>query len=322
MLVVVLAAAGGSMGVPQTAPTTGPLTSGRHRILIRSTRDDSLQPSYVIVPPRYDQDATPLPLVVSLHTWHGDLEQRLPEFESETTKRGWLYLFPHFRGIDDHPEACGSDIAQSDILDAVEWARRNLKVDAGRIYLVGWSGGGHMALLMAARAPDLWTAVSAWAGITDMAAYYRERAADQPPQEAGELRACMGGAPGTSTAVDSQYRNRSPLTSLARAAKVPIDIWAGNDDTDVSPSHALLAFNTLAAATGSSPISADEIAQLTQPHGHLARPQPGDQVTESSLGHPIFLRRTAGPSRVTIYEAGHATFAGPTFDWFEKHTKQ
>src|SRR3954466_1305249 len=83
MLVVVLAAAGGSMGVPQTAPTTGPLTSGRHRILIRSTRDDSLQPSYVIVPPRYDQDATPLPLVVSLHTWHGDLEQRLPEFESE-----------------------------------------------------------------------------------------------------------------------------------------------------------------------------------------------------------------------------------------------
>jgi hypothetical protein len=132
----------------------------------------------------------------------------------------------------------------------------------------------------------------------------------------------MGGAPGTSPAVDSQYRDRSPLTSLApAAANLPIDIWNGRDDNDVSPRHAMLAFNKLAEARNSQRISSEEIAQLTRPHGALDRPQPGDQVSDVALGHTIFLRRTAGPSRVTVYEGGHMTEAAPTFDWFEKHTK-
>ena len=118
-----------------------------------------------------------------------------------------------------------------------------------------------MALLMAARQPDLWAAVSAWAGITDMAAYYRERLQDKPPMTTNQLAVCMGGAPGANAAVDAQYVSRSPVTNLARAAKVPIDIWNGRDDGDVSLTHAVLAFNRLADATSSRRVSADEIAQ-------------------------------------------------------------
>jgi len=284
--------------------------------------DKTLQPSYIIVPPNYNPNGAPIPMVVALHSWSFTLEQRHTEFETETTSRGWIYLFPNFRGVDDHPEACGSELAQQDVLDAVAWARAHYKIDEKRIYLWGWSGGGHMALQMATRQPDLWAAVSAWAGITDMAAYYREYLQEQPPITTRQLSACMGGAPGSSAAVDTQYSLRSPITNLARASKIPMDIWNGNNDTDVSPTHALLASNRLAEATNSVKVSADEIAQLARRNGRLDRPQASDTVMDASLGREVFLRRTAGPSRVTIYSGGHETHAAPTFQWFENHRKQ
>ena len=305
----------------QTQETTGTPAPGRQRVSIRSTRDGSLQPAYIIVPPGYNASGPAVPLVVALHTWSFTLEQRHQQFETGTTQRNWIYLFPNFRGVDDHPEACGSELAQQDVLDAVAWTRSHLKIDEKRIYLWGWSGGGHMALLMASRQPDLWAAVSAWAGITDMAAYYRERLQDRPPTTTDQLRACIGGAPGANAAVDAQYSARSPVTNLARASSVPNDIWGGRDDDDVSLTHAVAAFNRLAQATGASQISPGEIAQLTRANGRLDRPQPGDQAPDPSVGRSIYLRRTAGPSRVTIYEGGHETIPGPTFEWFEKHVK-
>jgi dipeptidyl aminopeptidase/acylaminoacyl peptidase len=311
----------GCFGMAQNRETTETPGPGRQQIFIRSTRDDSIQPSYIIVPPDYKASGPAIPMVVALHTWSFTLEQRFQEFESGTTRRNWIYLFPNFRGIDDHPEACGSELAQQDVLDAVQWTRSHLNIDEKRIYLWGWSGGGHMALLMASRQPDLWTAVSAWAGITDMAAYYRERLQDRPPLTTDQLRACIGGVPGANATVDTQYSVRSPVNSLARAAKVPIEIWNGRDDGDVSFTHALQAFNRLAVAAGSAPVSTDEIAQLARPNGHLDRPQSSDQVSDANLGREIYLRRTAGPSRVTIYRGGHETIAAPTFDWFEKHVK-
>jgi dipeptidyl aminopeptidase/acylaminoacyl peptidase len=305
------------IGTAQERETTTAPAPGRQRVTIRSTRDGSLQPSYIIVPPGYDPNGPAVPLVVALHTWSYTLEQRHQQFEAGTTQRNWIYLFPNFRGVDDHAEACGSELAQQDVLDAVEWARARMKIDSKRIYLWGWSGGGHMALLMASRQPELWTAVSAWAGITDMAAYYRE----QDPGTDSQLRGCMGGAPGASTAIDGQYTARSPITNIARASRIPIDIWNGRDDSDVSPTHAIQAFNRLATATGSPLISAEETGQLTRPDGHLDGPQSSDQTTDTKLGREIFLRRLAGPSRVTIYKGSHETFAAPTFEWFEKNVK-
>jgi len=322
---VVIAAALGLLGIctahAQNAETAGSPPPGRNLVQVRSTRDGTLQPAYLLVPPGLSAGAPAPPLVVALHTWNFTLEQRFTELEAGTARRNWIYLFPNFRGVDDHPEACGSQIAQQDILDAVSWTQSHLKIDAKRIYLYGWSGGGHMALLMAARQPELWAAVSAWAGITDMAAYYRERLQDTPPMTTNQLEACMRGAPGASADVDAQYAARSPITSLARAAKVPIDIWNGRDDNDVSPTHALLAFNRLADAAGARRVSNEEIAQLTRQNGRLDRPQPNDQLPDPAVGRDIFLRRTAGPTRVTIYKGSHEAMAAPTFEWFEKHVK-
>jgi poly(3-hydroxybutyrate) depolymerase len=315
--------------LPAQAPQeTTAVTSGRQRILVRSTRDASLQPSYLIVPETFQATGNPVPLVVSLHTWSFDLEQRLQSVEAETARRNWIYLFPNFRGADDHPEACASELAQQDVLDAVAWARRHLTIDARRIYLFGWSGGGYMALAMAGRAPELWAAVSAWAPISDLAAWHGERANDPSPTIARQIRACVGGAPGESASVDAQYRARSPVTTLHSATDVPIDLWGGRRDghappaNDVAVSHALGAFNVIARAVGATAVSEAEVQQLGRVDGRLTEPRPGDEARDPAIDRDVFLRRTAGRSRVTVYDGGHEMHAGAAFAWFDAHAKR
>src|SRR5690606_21308450 len=199
----------------------------RKKVLIESSLDGSQQPSYVIVPDGYDPQGEPVALLVVLHSWSADLEQRHPELERAANQRGWLYLFPNFRGPNQHPDACGSKLAQQDILDAVEWACRNYCIDRSRIYLTGSSGGGHMTMLMAGRYPQVWAAASAWVGISNLAAWH-ERHKDG--RYGLMLRRSCGGAPGDSETVDREYRERSPLTHLAKAAGLPLDLAAGVHD--------------------------------------------------------------------------------------------
>jgi dipeptidyl aminopeptidase/acylaminoacyl peptidase len=70
------------------------------------------------------------------------LEQRYGDLEKAVTDRGWIYLFPNFRGQNDKPEACASDVATRDVIDALEWVTQHYPVDHSRIYLTGFSGGG------------------------------------------------------------------------------------------------------------------------------------------------------------------------------------
>ena len=260
--------------------------------------------------------------MVALHTWSYDLEQRDLSFETEAKRRNWFYLFPNFRGVNDHPAACASELAQQDILDAVAWAKAHLKVDSHRIYLLGESGGGQMALIMAARAPELWAAASVWVPISDLIAFRREHEGDL---YGTMVELCVGG--GNETVVAAEYRARSPVTQLAQAASVPIDISAGRCDGHAPPvhslsiAHSLLAFNVLARAVGATPVSEDEIAQLSRPDGYLDHPSPGDTTADPEFGRPVFLRRTAGPSRVTIFDGGHEALAPAAFAWLQNHVK-
>ena len=60
--------------------------------------------------------------LVFLHTWSGSIEQG-PLLIGLAKQRGWVMVAPDFRGINDHPEACASDLASQDIVDAVEYAK-------------------------------------------------------------------------------------------------------------------------------------------------------------------------------------------------------
>jgi dipeptidyl aminopeptidase/acylaminoacyl peptidase len=313
-LAVVLAA--------QSAESADAAESGqRMRVTVTSSVDGTEQPCYVIVPRGVDSKSPPVPLLVSLHSWSADVEQRNVALERLAVARGWIYLFPHFRGPNQHPDACGSVKAQRDILDAVAWVQERYPVDRRRIYLTGVSGGGHMTMLMVGCHPQLWAAASAWVGISDLAAWHGLHA---DSRYGAMLRASCGGRPGDRPEVDEQYRLRSPLTHLHRARNVPLDLAAGIHDGhrgSVPIRHTLEAYNVIARAVGAVPIGEDEIEQLSRPDGRLIELQPADQAVDASLGRAIHLRRHAGPSRVTIFEGGHEGIASAAIAWLEKHVR-
>ena len=319
LLLCVLLATSPVFGQPKDTAESKAPAGNRRKVEILSSVDKTKQPCYVITPDNLSDQ--PVPLLVSLHTWSGGLEQRNEPIEQMAIARGWIYLFPHFRGPNQHPDACGSEIAQQDILDAVAWAKTEFRIDEKRLYLTGVSGGGHMTMQMVGRHPEVWTAASAWVGISDLAQWHDKHA----KTGYGEMmRKSCGGAPGESPKIDREYKSRSPLTWLHRAKDVPLDIAAGVHDGhsgSVPISHSLSAFNELAKANQSTLISADEIAQLSRPKGRLVKPLDGDQVVDETFDRAIYLRRTAGPSRVTIFEGGHEGIARAAIAWLEKHPK-
>ncbi len=282
-----------------------------------STADQSLQAAYLSGPTNTRQAA--VPLVVSLHSWSADFEQRQPELEKLVAERGWFCLQPNFRGANDDPLACASPAAQQDILDAVRWTIEHRAIDANRIYLTGDSGGGHMTMMMSAKFPTQWRAASAWVGISDLSRWH---ATHRDDRYGAMLRQVCGGAPGDSPAVDEQYRLRSPITFLKNATSIPLDISSGIHDGhsgSVPTRHTLEAFNAIASAVGTQVVSEDEIQQLSVDNGRLKNPTPGDLLFDKSFSRQIYLRRWAGNARVSIFEGGHEGIATATMAWFDEH---
>jgi poly(3-hydroxybutyrate) depolymerase len=299
-----------------------PLRAGeRKKVLVNSTLDGVPQTCYIIEPEGFAPSHGPVPLVVALHSWSAGVEQRNVDREAAAERRGWLYLSPDFRGANVRPEACGSLKAQQDILDAVTWTLERYPVDRRRIYLTGVSGGGHMTMLMAGRHPELWAAASAWVGISDLATWHQAHVDDN---YGAMLRACCGGSPGERAAVDEEYRQRSPLTHLHRAAGLPLDLAAGVHDGhqgSVPVKHSLDAFNVVANAVGAPLVTAAEIAQISRPNGRLDHPKDGDELYDPVFGRRIYLRRMAGPCRISIFEGGHECVAEAAIEWLARHAK-
>jgi len=144
-------------------------------IKIISSVDGSHQPALFYVPAKakLNRRPVPVPLVVGLHPWSSDYtDKRARGYYTQCHKLGWTLIHPNFRGPNNRPEACASDLAVQDVLDAVEYARNHACIDVRRIYLLGLSGGGHMSLMMACRAPHLWAAISSWVPVSDLAVWY------------------------------------------------------------------------------------------------------------------------------------------------------
>ena len=182
-----------------------------------------------------------------------------------------------------------------------------------------------MSLLLAAYFPDRFSAVSAWVGISDLAAWEQFHVKDGKPDHYAEMTiASAGGVPGESDKIDAEYRSRSPLYHLNRVSDLPLEIAAGATDGktgSVPIQHSLLAYNAVAKANGHKTISEKEIAELWE-LGKLSQPQASDQETDPSLGRNIFLRRTAGSARVTIFDGGHEGLPRAACAWLEKQQRE
>lgn len=267
----------------------------------------------------------PRPLLVLLHTWSGDYKQERSDWLAEAVERKWHYIQPDFRGPNNRPEACGSELARQDVIDALDWALGEFKVDQSRIYLAGVSGGGHMTMLMAGYAPQRFSAASAWVGISDLAAWYEFHAPEGKADKYGQMifRSC-GGVPSESDSIDAEYKSRSPLTVLARATQLPLDLNAGVHDGhtgSVPVSHTLLAYNAVVGAAGGEMILPEEIEQLVRDE-KLLSPGPSDTAVDPDYGVPLYLRRSQGLTRVTIFEGGHEAKTHAACEWLSRQQRK
>ncbi len=307
----------------------------RERVEIKSTADGSMQPSYITVPTGYSPEVGAKGLLVNVHSWSGDLNQRAPELEAGANALGLIYLAPNFRGMNNQPEACGSRLAQQDVLDAVDYVLMHYKIAPGCVLLTGSSGGGHMTMQLVGNHPQRWTAASAWVGISDLAAWHKLHERDK---YGAMLRGVCGGAPGTSAAVDEEYRFRSPKTHLARAVDVPLEIAAGIYDGhagSVPVRHSLEAFNVVAAANEARVAAAaaasagksqviDEatIAKLGAAPWRLNAPTADGEQLDPMYDRAIYFRRTSGNCRVTLFEGGHERLDLAALQWLMTHVKE
>jgi pimeloyl-ACP methyl ester carboxylesterase len=293
---------------------------GVTEIRYRSSGDNTEQPMFFWQPDSTEKR----PLLVALHTWSSDYTQAGGEakYAEWCQKAGWVFVHPNFRGPNRSPHAMGSDLAVADIISAIDHARGKAQIDESRIYCIGVSGGGHASLLMAGRAPDLWAGVSAWCGISDIAAWHEQCTDTKFSKYARDIEKSLGGAP------DNDKRradavHRSPINWLPRAAKVNLDINHGIHDGragSVPFTHSLYAFDAVVndaqapAAIGTDGIKAFFKSQQS-PDAALAKDPlyPADQ-------QPVF-RRTDGNCRVTIFEGGHEILHEAALNWLAAQQK-
>ena len=290
---------------------------------IISTADGTRQRS--VLRPAAGREARPL--LVVMHTWQGSVDQKQEAFVAEAQRRGWHLLAPDFRGPNDRPESCGSDLAVQDVVDAVAEARSRCRVDGERVYIAGGSGGGHMTLLMAGRHGGLFAAASAWCGITDLAAWHRQTAGSSAyAKYARSIERVVGGKPGDSRAIDADLAKRSPVTYLDQAGSLPIQFAAGVHDGvegSVPFSHTVEAFNRVAEACGQPGVSRGEVDELA---GLAARVRAarGASATSPAVPDPrrVYLRRAAGRSELVIFDGGHECLAAEACGWLARFRRQ
>ena len=129
-------------------------------------------------------------------------------------------------------EACGSSLARGDIKDAIDYCIANYEVDTDNIFIVGCSGGGHMALMMAGTCPEYFRAVAAFVPITDLERWREESASYRPHMDA------------VSKGKES-LAERSPVYYIDKIAMANVKIFAGKYDKVVPFRQTLDFYNTM-----------------------------------------------------------------------------
>lgn len=203
-------------------------------ILVKSTIDGSMQPSLFYKSLSKEKR----PLLVGLHTWSNNRFNQVGNMVPIAEKYDFNLLLPEFRGdnLKSNPickEACGSILAKQDIKDAIDYIVENENIDKDNIFLLGLSGGGHMALLMAGFCPEYFKAIGAYVPITNLEkwanqnAYYREH-----------ILACCSND-------TKEMEKRSPFSYIDIIAKANLKIFHGKFDNTVPMTQSMELYNEI-----------------------------------------------------------------------------
>lgn len=197
----------------------------------------------------YDKSAssTPQPLVVELHTWSNSSHSQTNLMVQQTHEKNWNFIFPNFRGVNNQPKTCCSDYVIADIDEAIDWALKNMNVDAKRIYIIGFSGGGYATFAMYMKSRHTIHSFSAWCGISDLSTWYWQ-SAERKNRYATDIIKCTEAG---ETFNEQKAKDRSPLywkTPVKKRKKSVLQIYAGIHDGytgSVPISHSINFYNKL-----------------------------------------------------------------------------
>lgn len=206
----------------------------QREILIKSSIDGTMQPSLFYK----TTSSGKRPLLVGLHTWSYDRFNQINNMLPVAEKYKFNLLLPEFRGSNliSNPNctfACGSEYAKQDIKDAIDYLLENEDIDKENIFLLGLSGGGHMALLMAGMCPEYFKAICAYVPITNLVDWVGENQGYAPHV----LECCQNDT--------NEMLKRSPISYLDNIAKANLKIFHGKKDPVVPVSHSIKLYNAL-----------------------------------------------------------------------------
>ncbi|MGQ4880067.1 alpha/beta hydrolase family protein [Billgrantia sp. LNSP4103-1] len=286
-------------------------------IEISASADDYDQPALFYAPE--GEEAQPLLLV--LHSWSTDYLQNIDiPLGQFAVANDWVFMHPDFRGANDgRPESTASDLAISDMEDALEYARENANVDESRIYLLGYSGGAMNALHLASRHPEVFAGVAAWVPVYDLVSWY-EWNDEQGEKYAEEIADACGGVPEEGSDAYEECRRRSPMTHVPEVAgDMRVLIAHGIEDETVPVEQALQAYNDLVEEEAR--LSDEQIEAIMQ-NGEVP-----DELRERSLHTdrdyarfdeaeaPVLLHLQSGPAELVLFDGEHDMLYRPGLEW-------
>lgn len=282
--------------------TLSKTASGLKKDSIKSSLDGNTQIIY------YNRSSVkdPKPLIVQLHSWSYPVDSlRTMEFDAEATSKDYNYIFPNFRGVNNHIKACCSDYVISDIDEAIDWAIENMTVDKTRIYIVGVSGGGYATLAMYMKSRHSIKAFSSWVPISDLEKWHSE-SVERQNKYASDIIKCTNE---TDSFNAIKARERSPIywtTPVNKRQNSTLQLFAGIHDGHNGPvpiSHSINFYNKLLKDMGisdsSNYVSAKDFLEMVNHQTFTTSPKLriGDR--------PIYYQKQTKHIMLTIFEGGH-----------------
>ena len=259
---------------------------------VESSVDGHVQLAYAYQSP----SEVPMPLIVSLHAWSSDYS-RYDVLSEMALRRGFNYIHPNFRGVNNKPVSCASPEAIADIDDAITYCLSNWDVNADEIYVVGASGGGHAVCSLYFKTKHAIRAFYAWVPITDLETWYYQSKHRKLNYWADIEQICGG-------SFDAEVaRARSPIyMEIKGAPSAELHLFAGIEDGytgSVPISHSIRLFNRLCRESALP----DQQLTLSEMYALLTR---ASSVTGEFIGgRAVYFKRELPYWSLTIFDGGH-----------------
>jgi len=261
------------------------------------------------------------PLIVQLHSWSYTAESlQTIGLDTIAINNNYNYIFPNFRGINNHPKACCSEFVIADIDEAIDWALKNMNVDRNRIYIIGYSGGGYATLAMYMKSRHKIRGFSAWAPISDLVAWYGE-SVERKNRYANEIIRCLGT---TNTFDTLKAEERSPLywaTPVKKRKNSKLQIFAGIHDGYNGPvpiSQSINFYNKLLSESGETDslnyVSNNDLKILINTQSFPS------SNNYNKIGNSIIhYQKVSRNSMLTIFEGGHDMLSKQALEYIERN---